>query len=1345
MSEEKNTLKNEIVKNVIKPLKKPALFALILIVIMIVLVASYSVVDKSAFEEGAEATASYTKNAKVDASEGIVIQETVGVPGQSNTEVENIFKNLDGAEKYLKDDAYSTKEEKLEFLMNAELVTKFPYISSIADDPTKLNGVVRFYRFTDQIEEEGIKEEIPTEESLNPKSIFYIGDFWMAGLQQHIKSIYQEYPGDNHFWYGENFKPSSTECSNNTLKSKIDDVNTEVSNIVIMLGLNAPIATEATKMNGIIDFLSNTYPDKDIYVLKVPYVGKEYLDEGNEGEEDDIDAIKFNLKIDEYNSSVSQHCLEKENVRFLDTTSNLLTEDLFLHEEYKDGEIKLNSKGNSLWYQNIKVCIEEGRGAADIQKYEMIYVNEEDFDKMIDNFDATQDKSIFKYFTINRYGEIVVATWKDVNRTITTDDPDVKEEILKDNPDTFVETEPGVYSSGKYTVSKTTLVHIEKLTEKYAMPFNLLWAFLIHTEDYLFVSELAALAYNTKISVGIYDDKITRVQTNTEEYNKSIRFTENASLLYSGMDMGIWNNASNSIISKCVGTIEENSASHTAYFTGLSTKNETSNDGGLYQYFITGMNEDAVIQTISKDEGHLYKRNTVTTTISANNPAIGAFYVNNWVAEWDAKYIMELDGSSATSISGTKPDEKYESLSVDKISASLLDENAGTIGVEIKPHAQKLKQDAISKMLKATEYRYVPEKQEELKAADIEKHINACAECKTKIEQLQGKTLDDIKKDGGLAVFITQILLAKDYEENTNPAMLGRKNIYMHAYNEAKQQKENDAKAKRTAYENTLNRSIKCSQWPTTEKANININYTMATSKNPYKCNKDETELENEGTKFKEIINKQMYNSAKESILKNTEWFWDYIRSAEDTRELEDALRLIFNIAFNTNQFGNFTDKEIEAIFEAFEPESCLKTQKITKTATAFGCNITREDFIRLANSSNTHGILHTLAEEFYDICTLPEYNVNPCLAYAWAGIESGFGTSAIADGTFNLFQYATYNGLESGKQYNSFEESIHDFCKWVVTSSDPETSTSYNFSWAEKYATVNNKFNGDGKTNMYVLFATYAVLYEDHCPNSRGCINSMYKFLFNEPGSERCQHLDWEPTTLEEKAYYVQYTVESRVQLAKNIFGATVFTESEGYYDSNTKVDEAALGIYTASSGRSFTEWRQGASPYGSLKMFDINPKTGTHYTMGQYGCNVYAITTLLTSVLSDIDPGQVHAIYKATGNNTNIETIKKVLTMNGISSQVKTIPINDKEKYISELEKGRGIATWLGTGFDNLYTSLYHWTVVADIRPTELGDPYGYDVYVLTSGTGKGHGWHEIETILDNFAGASSIYIED
>lgn len=146
----------------------------------------------------------------------------------------------------------------------------------------------------------------------------------------------------------------------------------------------------------------------------------------------------------------------------------------------------------------------------------------------------------------------------------------------------------------------------------------------------------------------------------------------------------------------------------------------------------------------------------------------------------------------------------------------------------------------------------------------------------------------------------------------------------------------------------------------------------------------------------------------------------------------------------------------------------------------------------------------------------------------------------------------------------------------------------------------------------------------------------------------------------------------------------------------------------------------------------------------MGQYGCNVYAYTTLLSSLVPDVNPGYVHSVYKSMGDCQHVATIEGVLAENGIDLPVKRIAINDTEKYISELLNGRGIATWVGTGFNNLYTSLYHWTVVVDIRTTTLGDPYGYDVYVLTSGY-KGHGWQGIETILDNFAGEASIYIED
>ena len=172
------------------------------------------------------------------------------------------------------------------------------------------------------------------------------------------------------------------------------------------------------------------------------------------------------------------------------------------------------------------------------------------------------------------------------------------------------------------------------------------------------------------------------------------------------------------------------------------------------------------------------------------------------------------------------------------------------------------------------------------------------------------------------------------------------------------------------------------------------------------------------------------------------------------------------------------------------------------------------------------------------------------------------------------------------------------------------------------------------------------------------------------------------------------------------------------------------------------------GADPYGTLEMFDTNPDTGKKYTMGQYGCNVYAITNLLTSHGMEVNPGYVHSVYKETGNNANAETMNRILREAGSDERVKTIAVNDTKKYISELLNGRGIATWVGPGprVDgvniNMYTSKYHWMVVADIRPTRLGDKYGYDVYVLPSGN-KGRGWQKIETILDNLNGANSMYI--
>ena len=89
----------------------------------------------------------------------------------------------------------------------------------------------------------------------------------------------------------------------------------------------------------------------------------------------------------------------------------------------------------------------------------------------------------------------VVATWNQVDTTVTTNDPNVK-----------------AYSETKYSMT-TTDVNYEEMVDPYTMPFDLLWALLVVGEDRQFVLELADLVYNSEIEITVHDN----VTTNTDE------------------------------------------------------------------------------------------------------------------------------------------------------------------------------------------------------------------------------------------------------------------------------------------------------------------------------------------------------------------------------------------------------------------------------------------------------------------------------------------------------------------------------------------------------------------------------------------------------------------------------------------------------------------------------------------------------------------------------------------------------------------------------------------------------------------------------------------------------------
>lgn len=260
--------------------------------------------------------------------------------------------------------------------------------------------------------------------------------------------------------------------------------------------------------------------------------------------------------------------------------------------------------------------------------------------------------------------------------------------------------------------------------------------------------------------------------------------------------------------------------------------------------------------------------------------------------------------------------------------------------------------------------------------------------------------------------------------------------------------------------------------------------------------------------------------------------FFEMLESDEDTVNISDVMRFLLYIY-------DGIDRGITDLDQYFKVIDMSLVSNSGRGVSPFGCPLTREEFIEATRNYQGDSILATLAEKFYDICTLPEYNVNPCLAYIWAAYESGWGRSAVNDK--NLFQMGTYTDQTSGKRYSSYDDSIKDFCQWVVDAADLSSNLySMCYSRAQEYATVNKKFEGTPDKNIYALFSTFAWVGYTHTGNARACIRMTYEYLSDR--AYICNHADSDDTTMQERADYMEFIISSRIDLAKVVFGKNCF-----------------------------------------------------------------------------------------------------------------------------------------------------------------------------------------------------------
>ncbi len=167
----------------------------------------------------------------------------------------------------------------------------------------------------------------------------------------------------------------------------------------------------------------------------------------------------------------------------------------------------------------------------------LTYISTAEFDTKFQTYIDTGNMDVFNYYTIDEQENVVIATWSqesgafESNNTTSQNRDKInegltEESIKNDYNANYTVTENTAdkitASYTTYTATKTQ-INYKSIVQKYTLPFNYLWSLLVMGESDEFVLNLAKLAYDSQIVIGVYDSTTTTVTTNTKNYTENFR------------------------------------------------------------------------------------------------------------------------------------------------------------------------------------------------------------------------------------------------------------------------------------------------------------------------------------------------------------------------------------------------------------------------------------------------------------------------------------------------------------------------------------------------------------------------------------------------------------------------------------------------------------------------------------------------------------------------------------------------------------------------------------------------------------------------------------------------------
>lgn len=166
------------------------------------------------------------------------------------------------------------------------------------------------------------------------------------------------------------------------------------------------------------------------------------------------------------------------------------------------------------------------------------WISNEEFTAKMNLYQETGNDDILNYFTLDESGNVKIATWSREEGSFYSNDTTSQTNRKKIKGGITADNVTSDYDS-RYTITKNDSTSIEAtyitytiteqpinykiMIQKYTLPFEYLWALLVTTKSDDFVLNLADLAYNSEIKIGIYDNINKIVNTHIEKYREEFR------------------------------------------------------------------------------------------------------------------------------------------------------------------------------------------------------------------------------------------------------------------------------------------------------------------------------------------------------------------------------------------------------------------------------------------------------------------------------------------------------------------------------------------------------------------------------------------------------------------------------------------------------------------------------------------------------------------------------------------------------------------------------------------------------------------------------------------------------